>query len=294
MGAVSKIEWTDATFNPWVGCMKVSPACDNCYAEGWAKRAGDVKWGAPGQGAGERRRTSEKNWNLPRRWNREHEKFFAEHRRRRRVFCASLADVFDNQVPQEWRDDLWALIRDTPNLDWLILIKRIENAVRMLPEDWGDGYPNVWLGVTVESQEYADRRIPILLNTPAHIRFLSIEPMVGPVDLTSVRYEDVTNIDVLRGRHGITPPMAGRNSSVDWVICGGESGPNARPMTPDWARSLRDQCSAAGVPFLFKQWGDWAPHPHDVKFHRGAERLERVGKAKAGNHLDGRQHLEFP
>src|SRR3990167_6590120 len=118
MGDQSKIEWCDATFNPWVGCTKVSPGCDQCYAEGWSKRSGLVSWG------GDRRRTSKQNWSLPRKWNRESDQFFAQHHRRRRVFCASLADVFDNQVPNEWRIDLFNLIRDCAEVDWILGTKR--------------------------------------------------------------------------------------------------------------------------------------------------------------------------
>jgi protein gp37 len=150
MAETSKIEWTDATFNPWVGCTKISPACDHCYAEGWAKRAGN-----PELWQGERRRTSVANWRMPVKLNA---KAMAEGRRRR-VFCASLADVFDNQVPAEWRADLWALIRATPMLDWQLLTKRPQNIARMLPANWGKGWPNVWLGTTVENQTEANRRI---------------------------------------------------------------------------------------------------------------------------------------
>jgi protein gp37 len=159
----SKIEWTDHTFNPWVGCTKVSPACDHCYAEGWAKRTGQA-----GLWNGERRRTSTANWRLPYKWNNAAPLSGP----RPRVFCASLADVFDNQAAPEWRRDLWWLIRETPNLDWLLLTKRPQNIVKMLPDNWGEGYPNVWLGTTVENQTEAGRRIVALLEVPAVIHFL--------------------------------------------------------------------------------------------------------------------------
>src|SRR5437764_65612 len=167
MGANSGIQWTDHTFNPWIGCTKVSPGCDHCYAEAWAKRYGTATWGS-GQ---PRKPTSESNWNLPRKWNRQAE---AEGRRYR-VFCASLADVFDNEVPEEWRHRLFQLIKKTPHLDWLLLTKRIGNADDMLPTDHllCAPWPNIWLGASIVNQTEADRDIPKLLTTPARIRFLS-------------------------------------------------------------------------------------------------------------------------
>jgi protein gp37 len=254
MSANSKIEWTDHTFNPWIGCAKVSPGCDGCYAEvSTPVRTLGIGWGA----SQPRHRTSDANWKLPERWNAQAEAFAARHGRRQRVFCASLADVFDNAVYPHWRIDLWDLIEATPKLDWLLLTKRIGNAERMLP--WSacsEPWPNVWIGATITSQAEADRDIPKLLGLPARVRFLSMEPLLGPVDLRSI---DVS------GNEEILPLGAtwlGREECgprLDWVIGGGESGPKARPMHPDWARSLRDQCDAAGVPFLFKQWGEWWP-----------------------------------
>lgn len=248
MAENSKIEWCDSTFNPFIGCAKVSPGCDNCYAEKLMDhRMHKVKWGA-GQA---RVRTSPANWKKPLQWNAAHAEFFEKHGRRQRVFCASLADVFDNEVPTEWRMDLFSLIAQTPNLDWLILTKRIGNVRKMCS---GDGLMfdmlarRVWLGISVVNQEEADRDIPKLLQVPAVKRFLSMEPLLGPVSFEGM----FANSDV---------PCDGTNAleELDWVIVGGESGPGARPMHPDWARSLRDQCVAAGVPFLFKQWGEWLP-----------------------------------
>jgi protein gp37 len=310
MAENSKIEWTDATFNPWIGCTKVSPGCDHCYAEAQDKfRAWTPEgWGGP------RRRTSEANWKLPLRWNAA----AAAAGERRRVFCSSLADVFDNHVPEEWRADLFALIHATPNLDWLLLTKRIGNAWPMIAKGccgtsertrdpiaaWP--WPNVWLGATIVNQEEADRDIPKLLATPARVRFLSMEPLLGPVDL----------------RPWIGAGWAGPGGAwcqgVHWVIVGGESGPKARPIHPDWASSLRDQCAGAGVPFLFKQWGEWAPRAGtawdewvmaDGSRHTGAFDtrqhlesvlpmdscgIERVGKKAAGRLLDGVTHDGFP
>lgn len=269
MAEHSTIEWTDSTFNPWIGCTKISPACDHCYAEALMDtRHGRVKWG------GERSRTSESNWQQPRRWKRQAAAFLAEHGRRRRVFCSSLADVFDNQVPPEWRDDLWALIRDTPDLDWLLLTKRPQNIEKMKPEFWDEVKGHVWLGTTVEDQKRAAQNIPHLLEHDAAVRFVSCEPLLGPIAITNY----LRDLPIERRRR------------LDWVIAGGESGHNARPSHPDWFRSLRDQCATASVPFLFKQWGEFAPHPSPMA--DGA--VYRVGKKRAGRLLDGVEHNGFP
>jgi protein gp37 len=170
------------------------------------------------------------------------------------VFCASMADVFDNHrsILPDWRANLWSLIAATPHLDWLLLTKRPQNIAKMLPPTWSDGWPNVWLGTTVENQTEADRRIPHLLATPARVRFLSCEPLLGPVDLTRVKNPVCGEVCALTGYLG-TGMYGDYGPKLAWVICGGESGPGARPMHPDWARSLRDQCQAAGVPFFMKQ-----------------------------------------
>jgi len=300
MAELSKIEWCDHTFNSWEGCTKVGPGCDHCYAETRnARFAGGtaVNWG-PGA---PRRRTSAANWRKPLAWNAAAADFMAAHGRRQRVFCASLADVFDNEVDPAWRRDLLDLIELTPNLDWLLLTKRIGNVARMVREartgDWLLGHRNVLLGATVVSQEEADRDIPRLLATPAAHRFLSIEPMLGEIDIGLFL-------------HDVHLPVG---QSIDWVIVGGESGPGARPMHPDWVRDLRDQCAAAGVPFLFKQWGEWG-RPSTEQHHaalkdgqgingalafrgvfedRGNGML-KIGKRAAGRLLDGVQHDGFP
>ena len=227
MAENTEIAWTDATFNPWIGCARVSPGCDNCYAEAdFGSRKRRAIWGA----GNPRSRTSSENWKNPRRWNRQHEAFAGEHGRRRRVFCASLGDVFDKEVPEEWRRDLWALIRETQNLDWLLLTKRAQNIRRFLPEDWGDGYPNVWLGVSVEDRKHGLPRIRQLREVPARVRFLSCEPLL----------EDLGELD-LEGIH--------------WVIVGGESGPKARPMDREWIANIQYDCEDEGIAFFFKQWG---------------------------------------
>jgi len=181
MGAITQIAWCDATFNPWVGCLRVSTACDRCYAAalswryGWRDGKGRDLWD-PGA---DRKRTSSAYWRGPLRWSERAQAAGT----RRRIFCASMADVFDNKVPKSWRVDLWSLIRSTPALDWFLLTKRPQNIGDMLPPDWGAGWPHVWLGTTTETQEEANRRIPHLVAIPAAVRFLSVEPMLEPVDV---------------------------------------------------------------------------------------------------------------
>ncbi|MEY2690227.1 MAG: hypothetical protein RL375_4427 [Pseudomonadota bacterium] len=287
MSANTAIEWCDHTFNPWIGCTKVSPGCDHCYAEDdFDRRRHVVTWGA-GQ---ERHATSATTWAQPYRWARNAEAFHAQHGRRQRVFCASLADVFDNEVPTHWRADLWALIRATPQLDWLLLTKRIGNAASML-YDADEPLPNVWLGATVVNQAEYDRDIGKLLRTPAAVHFLSVEPMLGPIDM---RMGGASMPD-----YSDHKPLA----RLDWVICGGESGPKARPMSPAWARRLRDQCKAARVPFLFKQWGEWIPmlgqveglpvRPEKTQTDDGWT-MGWAGKKAAGRTLDGVTHDDYP
>lgn len=293
MSENSKIEWTDHTFNPWEGCQKVGPGCDHCYAETRnARFAGGtaINWG-PGA---PRRRTSVANWRKPLAWNANHDHFFAEHGRRQRVFCASLADVFDNAVPDAWRMDLFKLIADTPHLDWLMLTKRIGNVHSYTQRDGlafdliGDG--RVWLGATICNQKEADRDIPKLLAVPARVRFLSMEPLLGPVDVFSTITGELLHVSGNEYDPGW----------LDWIIVGGESGPGARPMHPDWARGLRDQCKAGDVPFLFKQWGEWLGAHQDGAYDHKPIELNatdssvRVGKKAAGRLLDGAQHDGFP
>jgi protein gp37 len=218
MGENSKIEWTDHTFNPWVGCMKVSPGCKNCYAEELMTRKGRWAntWG-PAQ-TSERIKTSDDNWRKPLRWNRQAQK----EGRRFKVFCASLADVFeDNPQVYDWRLQLFSLISETPNLDWQILTKRPEFARAFFEKRPHLLWPNVWLGTSVENQEQADKRTPELLRTPAQVRFLSCEPLLEPV-----RLADAWLYDYVTDRRDAC--------FIDWVIVGGESGPQARPMHPDW------------------------------------------------------------
>jgi len=304
-------------------------------------RLGKVNWG-PGQ---PRARTSANNWPQPRKWDRQ-----AAHPTgdapRPRVFCASLADWLDPEVPIDWLADLLELIRRTPNLDWLLLTKRPEQwkphieaiayALFPNPEDspasslaakWLNGTPpeNVWLGTTAEDQARATERIPCLLQIPAKVRFLSCEPLLGHVQLTGL----VSGLMLQNGSYAQQTRISDNSPvapNVHWVIAGGESGPKARPMHPDWARELRDQCHAASVPFLFKQWGEWEVATDENGRRNGyfghgmpetgekftwvgehgrtanpsaseltnAYAMARVGKKAAGRVIDGRIHNEFP
>lgn len=324
----SHIEWTDHTWNPWIGCTKVDKLCINCYAEARDIRFEDGKhWG---KGA-PRQRTSASNWKQPLKWNRDAKEAYLTHNAtpRPRVFCASLADWLDDEVPVEWLAEMLKTVMECKNLTWLLLTKRPQNwaprvecvlkYIEALP-DW-DADPlhpllplrnwladwfvlrkapeNVWMGTSVGDQESADTRIPLLLAIPAKIRFLSCEPLLGVVDLQ-------------RACGGAA--ISGR---IDWLITGGESGQRARPMHPEWPRYLRAQCAEAKIAFFFKQWGEWAPasesektisvqlaQPSDIKnpsWHEFSETefvprqlMARVGKRASGNLIDGKEWKEFP
>lgn len=350
MGATT-IEWADYTFNPWRGCSKVSPGCEHCYAERESRINPAVlgEWGPEGK----RAMAAESYWRLPEKWNRraiawplhvalcekqgiadpilEWQRRAGElpdtaFMRRPRVFVGSMMDVFEDRHELRGpRERLFATIARTPRLDWLLLTKRPAEARRVLFSTvfWNNvavhsGYrqgsisiptvlPNLWLGVSVENQATANDRIPLLLTIPAAVRFLSCEPLLGPVDLTAVQQTVAGCFGDCLLNAGIPYP------TVNWVIAGGESGPEARPMHPDWVRSLRDQCLAADVPFFFKQWGAYAPisalTDKDVLLrkvnaesrgipygHRpnGKDDMFRVGKKAAGRLLDGREWNEFP
>lgn len=360
MADKTEIAWCDSTLNPWIGCTKVGPGCDNCYAE---KQDNHRKWTPEGWGAGKpRKKTSPENWRKPVRWNAETflecacgwrgaetellppsgaHHFLRKDKRcpgcgeyegrkpaRRRVFCASLADVFDNEAPQEWRDELFALMEATPNLDWLVLTKRIGNVGKMIPCRWFETWPaNVRIGITVVTQKEANRDIPQLLrlNCP---NFLSMEPLLEGVDLTRIEVKLASGptayINALAG--GVMIPGAGRvlfaRHKIQWVIVGGESGPEARPMHPEWARVIRDHCEDFGTPYLFKQWGEFQPVAH---CEEGCQRVPeavhisgaveiipseafahlagkapgwtgmcQIGKKKAGRTLDGKTHNGYP
>lgn len=236
MGETTNIAWTDATFNPVIGCMKVSAGCDHCYAEEMMdKRYHRVQWGqrkteTTEPSVGNRVRTSDANWRQPHAWNKKAKLFQATHGHRQRVLCASLSDVFDNQWNPQDRSDLFQTIEDTPQLDWLLLTKRPENISDLTWPRWDDALPtNIWLGITAEDQDAFDRRWPILRRVPARVRFVSYEPAIGP--LTMEMFDE----------------------NPDWLICGGETGQGHRSMKPHWAYNIMDECERFAIPFFMKQ-----------------------------------------
>lgn len=259
MGQDSKIEWTHHTFNIVWGCVQVSPACSDCYAKRLAERYGFDVWGKDKP----RRVLGEAYWREPLKWNRNAQ----QSGERKRVFCSSMADVFeDHPTVAEQRLRLWPLIESTPWLDWLLLSKRPENMRAMLPQEWlYSPRRNVWLGATIENQELLEPRADALLGTPAAVHFFSCEPLLGPLDIKGYR--------------------------PAWIIAGGESGPRARPSHPDWFRNLRDQSLANGIKFHFKQWGEYGPMPAamlEINSNFRANDPYRFGKKAAGRLLDGR------
>ena len=295
--AQTTIEWTATklpdgtmapgyTFNPWWGCTKLSEGCRNCYAEGQANRWSPGYWGP----TADRRFFGDKHWMQPHKWNRK----AARDGVRYKVFCGSMCDVFeDKKGLSNHRNRLGELIKWTPNLDWLLLTKRAKNLtygmsqmgfLKPRTDNYGDLLipDNVWVGVSIENQEQL-WRVDELLKVNARVRFLSIEPLLGPIDLWRNSSGEVGS----DGWDGKTTYIEG----IDWVIVGGESGPNARPMHPDWARSLRDQCVEADVPFFFKQWGKYLPEYEDDP--RGPL-YNPVGKKAAGRLLDGREWNQMP
>jgi len=276
MGETTEISWTDHTFNPWIGCTRVSPACDHCYAESLARRYGWAKWG-PGEA---RKVTSHAYWRKPIAWNNASETAG----KRARVFCASLADWADIEVDDSWRGELFDLIEATPNLEWLLLSKRHALVRGFLNKHATPrAIRNIRIGMTVENNDMAKLRLSRLrmIAEDGWPTFVSYEPALGAVDWS--RWLD---------------PVDG---CVDWLIAGAESGSGARPAHPDWFRSARDTCLRFDVPFHFKQWGEWAPAPEIIdasgrSFHRFEEGtwVQRVGTKAAGAMLDGREWREFP
>lgn len=278
MGENTKIEWTVTvnsdgtvspghTFNPVIGCMKVSAGCTHCYAEALMdKRYGRAQWGPNTR----RVRTGSSNWKKPLQWNANAKATG----KRAKVFCASLSDVFEDHP--DWvepRRDLLQLIERTPHLDWLLLTKRPENIERLIVKatgryDWAwlANYPNVWIGTSVEDQAAADKRIPELLKVPTKVRFLSCEPLLGPVILPS--WDSYWDVDGFANNGPMHTTLGCPNEPdnlIDWVICGGESGQKARPMQLEWARDLRDQCQRAGTAFFMKQLGGVVDKRHDLE-----------------------------
>ncbi|MEW6612726.1 MAG: phage Gp37/Gp68 family protein [Pseudomonadota bacterium] len=315
MGDNTAIEWTDATWNPVTGCTKVSDGCKHCYAErDWARLSANPATRYHGR-AFTNVRCHDDVLGLPLRW-----------RRPRRIFVNSMSDLFHQNVPDEFIDQVFAVMALAPQHTFQVLTKRpermLEWATRIRRYEHRDGsvfhlndrnvivgyrdwpLPNVWLGVSVDDQFTADERIPLLLKAPAAVRWISAEPLLGPINLR------LFLSFVTHGRGGPHKETGG----LDWVVCGGESGPKARPMHPFWVRSLRDQCAAAGVPFLFKQWGEWGllcdfpgADKHGVIKQPVAslmgpqnaplsdfEWMAKIGKKAAGRLLDGKLHDDYP
>lgn len=349
MGESTKIGWCDHTLNPWMGCTHVGPGCDNCYAEMLMDtRYGRVKWGA-GQ---PRVMVQDKTWLQYRKWQTR----AAAAGVTERVFCGSLMDWCDLERPEGGLARIHQAWRETPDLIWLMLTKRVPNIERSLPADWGEGYPNVMLMATICNQEEADRDLPTFLRIPARWHGVSCEPMLGPVDFTpylpcpdckgrgwyypdlasafndkpgngAVACERCKSLAKKAGYQNTHEKFFRSNARLDQIIVGGESGGKARPMHPDWARSMRDQCVAAGVAFFFKQWGAWLPgsyytakgcgeHPtlpdymgrNDVVYSLPDSKVRKnpwnprvleglylnIGKEAAGRDLDGREWDEMP
>lgn len=265
MATKSRIEWTEKTWNPVTGCTKISAGCKNCYAERLSSRL--QKMGVVRYADGFAVKTHPDVLPEPLRWKKPAV-----------VFVNSMSDLFHDDVPAGFIAEVFDVMEKAAQHTFQVLTKRPERMLD-LNLSWP---PNVWAGVSVENQQAADERIPLLLQTPAAVRFLSCEPLLGPVDLLGVRFDSHTRMDVLSGR-GVTTRSGVIAQSIpnafceriDWVIVGGESGPEARPMHPDWVRSIRDECEIAGVPFFFKQWGG-------------------VNKGRAGRILDGRTYDELP
>jgi protein gp37 len=249
MAEQTGIQWTTHTFNPWWGCSRVSPACAHCYADTLSRRYGHQLW----ENGGRRRFLTDAHWKQPLRWNRAAE----DAGERRRVFCASMADVFEDHPELEpWRVRLWPLIEQTPWLEWQLLTKRPENVAAMVP--WSDGWPaNVWIGASIENSRHTFRA-DLLRELPASVRFISAEPLLGSLFLNGKPNRRPLELD-----------------GIDWVIAGGESGPNHRPLELAWVRELRDACLDRNVAFFYKQAGGRTP---------------KAG----GRELDGRTWDEFP
>ena len=300
----SKIEWTELTWNPVSGCTKVSAGCAHCYAERMSKRLAG-RCGYPKDNPFEVTLHPEK-LDEPLKWKKP-----------RKIFVCSMGDLFHDDVPFEYIRAVWARMATVMQHTYMVLTKRPKRMLEffewMEQQEWRVETlrEHIWLGVSVENQAAADERIPLLLQAPVVVRFISEEPLLGPIDLGYVQFDKHTTMDVLEGC-GISKkspcqsiPNAFSNK-LDWVIVGGESGPKARPMHPDWVRSLRDQCQVAEVPFFFKQWGEWLPNaqeydcnPGGVNYeqrheHVGEVSMCRVGKKKAGRKLDGRTWDEIP
>ncbi len=276
----TSIEWTDYTWNPVTGCNKVSQGCKHCYAETMATRF----WG------------DRKFTDVQTHIDRLNEPIKNAHKwAGKKIFVCSMSDLFHESVSFAFIDKVYSKISDADlwgqKITWQILTKRPDRMLEYHKErshGWmRDGVPNwldIWHGTSVEDQPNADERIPLLLQVPSSKRFLSCEPLLGPIDFISSQ---------------LHPSIYSTDQKINWVIAGGESGHSARPMHPDWVRSLRDQCEAAGVPFFFKQWGAYYPELEETPESNAAVphfdwSFKKLGKSKSGNLLDGKQHLNFP
>lgn len=334
MADKTKIEWTEATWNPITGCTVHSAGCTNCYAMKLAGTRMKHHWSREGL---TKQTKAGPVWNGEVRFNEQWLDQPLRWAKPRMIFVCAHADLFHESVPDEWIDKIFAVMALCPQHTFQVLTKRSGRMLDYLNSRKGDAplkvalgdgtlteHPwnnqlqppkNVWLGVSVENQAAADERIPDLLNTPAAVRWLSCEPLLGPVNLTKIdpKIYDAA-ADALTGRWKWTdgPVKHEWEHVIDWVVVGGESGPGARPMHQDWARFLRDQCTAAGTPFFFKQWGDWLPLANDNAGHwptdtdgcirltpDGGRRtdgwpMQRVGKKFAGRMLDGVQYDGMP
>ena len=266
MSGKTKIEWADRVWNPTVGCTPVSAGCANCYAKRMYDRFFQGKPFSEVQLHPERLSDPEK-WKAP-----------------ARVFVDSMSDLFHESVPDVFIEQVWEVMLLSTRHTFMVLTKRPDRMKKwvdqMLTGCMSRVFSNIWLGVSVEDQKTADERIPLLLNTPAAKRFVSVEPMLGAVDIGKY---------LVPGAAGSPAEIIKYHDYLDWVICGGESGPGARPMRADWARGLRDQCQEAGVPFSFKQWGEWETIGSGER-----EQLMWLGKQRTGRHLDGKEWNEFP
>jgi protein gp37 len=343
MGDKTGIEWTDATWNPVRGCSRVSAGCFNCYAETVAHRFS--KPGQPYEGL-TKMVNGRPTWNGKIQLVYDHLEQPLRWWRNRKIFVNSMSDLFHEEVPTEYIDKVFAIMAMAPWHTFQVLTKRPErmleyvksrncammhsvatmilgydNPKRRAVNDWP--LPNVWLGVSVEDQDAANLRIPLLLNTPAAVRWVSAEPLLGAINFTRLRPPNVTWLDCLEGREHDGPSTTSGGPKLDWIVCGGESGHGARPMHMDWVTEIRDQCAAADVPFLFKQWGEWeiatAENGHnfsampdspkycwvsyDGRTHKitapmntghDVYAMANVGKKKAGRLLDGVEHNGYP
>lgn len=282
------IEWTDYTWNPVTGCNKISAGCRSCYAETIATRF----WG--------KRKFTDVQMH-PERLSEPNKMGIKLHGKK--VFVCDVSDLFHDDVSFEFIDDVFAQILACYDTTFQILTKRLQRALEYFERNefvWP--FDNLWIGVSCENQEQADKRIPVLLQIPAAVRFLSCEPLIGPIDLSCIAPETPGNrlgsINCLTGEENGFYSANKLYNKIDWVIAGGESGHNARPMHPDWVRTLRDQCASVNVPFFFKQWGAYVPWVDQSTTKKvwldDYYAMIKVGKSKSGNMLDGKQHLEFP